>query len=115
MALGVVLLAEGALGGDKTFSRVELEILRPTGPDVHLIDPGDAAEVTRAREVLHKLAGAWHGDQRHEPRPGPECVTCEVSRWCPAFGQTEAGPGAPDPPRATQGSGPSTAPSAHVA
>jgi hypothetical protein len=84
VALGVVLLAEGALGGDPTFSRVELEILRAGGADIHLFDPGDSGEVARARDVVRQLASAWHGDDEHAPRPGPHCSTCEVSRWCPA-------------------------------
>ena len=56
-ALALVLLAEGALGGDPARSRVELEILRPTGPDLELISPGDPGRVAKAREVIASLAG----------------------------------------------------------
>lgn len=82
-ALALLLLAEGALGGDPSGSRVELEILRPSGPDLELIDPNDPARVATARDVIHGLARKWHSDGEFRPAPGPECATCEVARWCP--------------------------------
>lgn len=83
VALGMLMLAGGVFGGDPAWARVELEILRPTGADLHLFDPTDPAEVARARKVIRELAAPWHSDQRHDPRPGPHCANCEVSRWCP--------------------------------
>jgi len=83
-ALAAVVLAAGVLGGEQDGSRVELEILRPDGPDIHLLDPHDPAVADHAREVVRDLAGAWHGDLLLDPRPGPWCTGCEVSRWCTA-------------------------------
>jgi hypothetical protein len=83
-ALALVLLAEGALGGDRSRSRVELEILRPTGPDLELINPGDPGRVAKAREVIAALAAPWHGDRDFAANPGRRCTDCEVARWCPS-------------------------------
>jgi hypothetical protein len=83
-ALATVLLVSGVLGGERDGSRVELEILRPDGADIHLVDPHDPVAVDRAREVVRGLAEAWHGDLLLEPRPGPWCADCEVARWCTA-------------------------------
>jgi hypothetical protein len=83
-ALATVLLVAGVLGGEQDGSRVELEILRPDGPDIHLVDPRDPVAVGRAREVVRDLAEAWHGDLLLDPRPGPWCADCEVARWCTA-------------------------------
>lgn len=87
-ALAVVLLAAGALGGAADGSRVELEILRPDGPDIYLLDPGDPATARHATDVVRDLAAPWHGDLQLDPRPGPWCDRCEVARWCPARYQT---------------------------
>ncbi|MEU6816103.1 PD-(D/E)XK nuclease family protein [Streptomyces sp. NPDC046860] len=83
-ALALVLLADGALGGDVRRSRVEVEILRPTGPDLELVSPRQADRVATARQVLHDLAAPWHADRTSAPNPGTHCARCEVSRWCPA-------------------------------
>ena len=83
-ALATVLLAAGVLGGERDGSRVELEILRPDGPDIHLMDPRDPVAVGRAREVVRELAEAWHGDLLLDPHPGHWCADCEVARWCTA-------------------------------
>ena len=84
-ALALVLLAEGALGGDRSRSRVELEILRPTGPDLELISAGDPGRVAKAREVIASLAGPWHSDREFRANPGGKrCADCEVAQWCPS-------------------------------
>jgi hypothetical protein len=83
-ALAAVMLAADVLGGEHDGSRVELEILRPDGPDIHLLDPHDPAVAGHAREIVRDLAAAWHGDLLLDPRPGPWCADCEVSRWCTA-------------------------------
>ena len=83
-ALALVLLAEGALGGDRSRSRVELEILRPTGPDLELISPGNPGRIAKAREVLASLAAPWHGDRDFAANPGRRCADCEVAQWCPS-------------------------------
>ncbi|MEV6974112.1 PD-(D/E)XK nuclease family protein [Kitasatospora sp. NPDC093806] len=83
LALAVTLLAEGALGGDPTGSRVEVEILRPDGAHPHVIDPTDPERLARARSVLRRLAGPWRDDRSWAARPGNHCRQCPVSRWCP--------------------------------
>jgi hypothetical protein len=83
-ALGIVMLAAGAFGGDPSHSRVEVEILRPDGVDIHLLDPQDPATVDNARVVLRDYVAAWHGDLLLDPRPGSSCAGCEVARWCTA-------------------------------
>jgi len=83
-ALATVLLAAGVLGGEQDGSRVELEILRPDGPDIQLVDPRDPVAVGRAQQVVRDLAEGWHGDLLLDPRPGPWCADCEVARWCTA-------------------------------
>ncbi|HUZ55884.1 MAG TPA: PD-(D/E)XK nuclease family protein [Streptosporangiaceae bacterium] len=98
-ALALVLLAEGALGGDPARSRVELEILRPTGPDLELINAGDPGRVAKAREVIASLAGPWHSDREFTANPEKRrCADCEVARWCPSAlpappDEGDAGPG----------------------
>ncbi|MFE3644259.1 PD-(D/E)XK nuclease family protein [Streptomyces sp. NPDC059169] len=83
-ALALVLLAEGVLGGDARRSRVEVEILRPSGPDLELVSPRQADRVATARQVIHDLAAPWHRDRTSAPNPGRRCARCEVARWCPA-------------------------------
>lgn len=83
-ALATIVLAAGVLGGSLDGSRVELEILRPDGPDIHLVDPQDPGAVDHARDVVRDLAAAWHSDLLLDPNPGPWCGECEVARWCTA-------------------------------
>ncbi|WP_406484951.1 PD-(D/E)XK nuclease family protein [Streptomyces sp. NBC_01563] len=83
-ALALVLLAEGVLGGDAHRSRVEVEVLRPSGPDLELVSPHQADRVATARQVIHDLAAPWHRDRTSAPNPGRRCARCEVARWCPA-------------------------------
>lgn len=85
LALAAVLLAECALGGDPAGSRVELEVLRPDGADIPMIDPTDPEQVTKARRVLQQLAQPWRDDEAFEARPGKACRWCRVSQWCPSF------------------------------
>jgi CRISPR/Cas system-associated exonuclease Cas4 (RecB family) len=85
LALAVVLLSEGTLGGDPARSRIELEVLRPDGSDIPMIDPTDPERVAKARSVLQQLAQPWRDDEAFEARPGRDCRWCPVSRWCPSF------------------------------
>ncbi|MEU5425263.1 PD-(D/E)XK nuclease family protein [Streptomyces olivoreticuli] len=82
LALAVVLLAHGALGGDPAGSRVEVEILRPDGSDPHVIDPTDPERLAKAQSVLRRYAGPWRKDHTWEARPGRHCRWCPVSQWC---------------------------------
>ncbi|WP_433610691.1 PD-(D/E)XK nuclease family protein [Dactylosporangium sp. CA-139114] len=80
LALGIVLVARGALGPGR--GRVELEVLRPDGADLRMFDPFTAGIRERAERVLLQHAQAWHDDDRFLAMPGRECHRCEVSRWC---------------------------------
>ncbi|MFF0456783.1 PD-(D/E)XK nuclease family protein [Nocardia africana] len=84
LALAVVVLNVGALGGRDDTARVELELLHPDGAGLHLIDPTDPARVAYAREVLRELATSWRLDDTFDPRPGKDCRWCPVSKWCPS-------------------------------
>jgi hypothetical protein len=83
-ALATILLAAGVRGGEVDGRRVEVEVLRPDGPDIYLVDPADPGAVGHARDVVRDLAGPWHSDLLLDPRPGPWCQKCEVARWCTA-------------------------------
>ncbi len=84
LALGVAMLAAGVLGPSGA-GRVELEILRPSGAEIVLIDPNDPERVTTARRVLREWAGPWRADSSFEARPSQNCRWCPVSRWCPSY------------------------------
>ena len=85
LALAVVLLAQKALNNTPADSLVELEVLTGDGCDIFTLDPDDPAEVDRARQVLAPLATAWHEEEAFPTRPGIECATCPVARWCPDY------------------------------
>ena len=84
LALAVLLVEHGVLGGDTLRSRVELEVLRPDGVRLELLDPHDPRTAARARAELRDLAADWAADRvyRAAPSPRTDCGTCEVSRWC---------------------------------
>ncbi|WP_328548321.1 PD-(D/E)XK nuclease family protein [Streptomyces platensis] len=84
LALSVLFLAAGVLGGDSRRSRVELEILRPDGVSLEEFDPGDEATVEHARTVLASYTVPWSAETRYEavPRPGYDCTGCEALSWC---------------------------------
>ena len=82
LALGVVLIARGALGPGR--GRVELEVLRPGGVDLTILDPFTDSIRERAERALLDHVRAWHADDRFTAVPGEECRRCEVSRWCSA-------------------------------
>lgn len=89
LALAVMVLSRTDLGGGRARSRVELEVLRPAGVDLEIIDPFASAVRTHAAAVLRDLIRDWHADDHFRPRPGAECVRCEVARWCPSRSTTE--------------------------
>ncbi|MFD4407548.1 PD-(D/E)XK nuclease family protein [Nocardia sp. NPDC058499] len=89
LALAVVVLSGGALGGRADTSRVELELLRPDGAELHLIDPSDPERAAYARRVLRELATPWRLDEQFDPRPTKACRWCPVSRWCPSSPVTQ--------------------------
>lgn len=86
LALGVVLLARGVLGGDPGGSRVEVEVLRPEGSDLDIIDPSDPERVEKALAVLRHYATPWREDETFEARPSEQnCQRCPVSKWCASY------------------------------
>lgn len=84
LALGVMLLARGDLGGRPGRSRVELEVLRPGGADLEIIDPFAPAARSAAEGILRDLVRDWHRDDHFVATPGAACARCEVARWCPS-------------------------------
>lgn len=93
LALGVLLLQSGVLGGDARRSRVELEMLRSDGPSLEEFSPRDAATVERARAVLAGYSVPWAADSRYEalPRVGYACTDCEALSWCATGRERAAG------------------------
>lgn len=88
-ALAVLVLARGELGGSTTRSRVELEILRPSGADLQVIDPYTPSVRRNAEAVVRDLVLRWRTDDEFLPRPGDRCARCEVSDWCRASSNKE--------------------------
>ncbi|MFI7103662.1 PD-(D/E)XK nuclease family protein [Streptomyces sp. NPDC050161] len=82
LALGVLLLARGSLGGSPVRARVELEVLRPSGADLEILDPFTPVVRSAADEVTHALAADWYTDDRYAAAPGAACARCEMARWC---------------------------------
>ncbi|MFD5186607.1 PD-(D/E)XK nuclease family protein [Streptomyces sp. NPDC058357] len=84
LALAVLLVEQGVLGGDTRRSRVELEVLRPDGVRLEELDPHDPRTANRARTVLRELTADWAADHVFRAAPAPEtnCGSCEVHRWC---------------------------------
>ncbi len=89
LALAVVLIARGDLGGEPFRARVELEVLRPGGADLEIIDPFAPANRVTAEKVLRAMVADWHGDDQYAARPGRSCERCEVARWCTASSVSE--------------------------
>ncbi|WP_344559036.1 PD-(D/E)XK nuclease family protein [Kitasatospora saccharophila] len=80
LALAVRVVAAGGVRAD----RIELEVLRPEGPDLRIIDPRSAHTRAEAAAVLRDWITGWHRERLFEAAPGPECARCEVARWCSA-------------------------------
>ncbi|WBB97746.1 PD-(D/E)XK nuclease family protein [Solwaraspora sp. WMMA2080] len=92
VALATVVLGRGLLGGPVEGSRVELEILRPTGADLILFDPSDPQQLDEAYSVLRKMAQPWREDDAFAAVPGKNCRTCPVHKWCPSAAETDPPP-----------------------
>lgn len=82
LALAVLMLAAGALGGEVTRSRVELEHLRPDGCALEEWNPDDPDVVAEARRIIGDLVVPLLADAAFEATPGRACGSCEVRRWC---------------------------------
>jgi hypothetical protein len=96
LALAVLMLSAGVLGGDVSRSRVELELLNPDDATLEELDPSQPRVVEQAREVLGDLTGPLLQDQSFEPIPGRACAGCEVLDWCRP-GQAHLNPSAARP------------------
>ncbi len=92
VALATAILARGLLGKPVNGSRVELEILRPAGADLIMVDPSDPQELDKAYAALRKMAQPWREDNTFAAAPGDSCRTCPVSRWCPSAAETDPPP-----------------------
>jgi PD-(D/E)XK nuclease superfamily len=95
LALAVTLIGAGVLGGGR--GRVELEMLRPGGPDLVTFDPFTAEVRAGADRAMADHVRAWHADDQFLPSPGPECSRCEVARWCPSRLSVPAPAGSAEP------------------
>lgn len=84
LALGVLMLAAGVLGGDTARSRVELELLHTDDVTFEELDPSHPGTVDEAREVIAQLAQPWARDQDYPTAPGRHCDGCEALEWCRA-------------------------------
>lgn len=82
LALAVLMLNAGALGGIVARSRVELELLTPDDVTLEEIDPARPAVVDEARQVIDDLARPWIRDVAYEPQPTGACASCEALDWC---------------------------------
>ena len=89
LAVAVLVLARGELGGSRTRSRAELEVLRPSGVDLHVFDPYTPSVRRNAETVVRDLVLRWRADDEFLPRPGSRCTRCEVASWCRANPRTE--------------------------
>ncbi|MEV7215172.1 PD-(D/E)XK nuclease family protein [Kitasatospora cineracea] len=82
LALAALLLARGDLGGSPDRARIELEVLRPDGADLEVIDPFAVGTRTAAERIVRGLVGGWLQDDHYPANPGRGCKRCEMSRWC---------------------------------
>lgn len=82
LALGVLMLAAGVLGGEVARSRVELELLHTDDVTFEELDPSRPGTVDEAREVIAQLVLPWARDEDYPTDPGRHCGNCEVLEWC---------------------------------
>lgn len=84
LALAVVMMSSGILGGEPERSRIELEVLLENDAICEWIAPFDGPTIEEARSVVAALVGPWANDESYPTRPGRHCDGCEVRRWCPS-------------------------------
>ncbi|MCS7484811.1 PD-(D/E)XK nuclease family protein [Umezawaea endophytica] len=82
LALAVLLLAAGVLGGELRRSRVELELLYPDDSTFEELDPSRPAVLDEARQVVADLAEPLLHDTSYAPRTGHHCHSCDARDWC---------------------------------
>ncbi len=89
VALYLVMLAEGAGGGERKpetyVGAVEVEMLTDTGSrPVVTFETTDEVIVALARRVVAEAAYAWSQDIEFKTKPGAYCANCSALRWCDA-------------------------------
>lgn len=90
LALGLLILSRGLLGGEVAGARVELEVLRPGRAEVYQEDPTDPERVAKAAQVIASMALPWHADRRYVANASERvCQRCPVSLWCTDFAGSE--------------------------
>ncbi|MET7858142.1 PD-(D/E)XK nuclease family protein [Streptomyces sp. NPDC005318] len=82
LALGVLLLAAGAMGADARRSWVEFELLNEDDSTLERLDCGRAEVVDEARDIVAGLAQPLLDDTTYEPRTGRHCHSCRARPWC---------------------------------
>ncbi|WP_432926964.1 PD-(D/E)XK nuclease family protein [Microbispora sp. CA-135349] len=82
LALAVRILSGGVLPGPRGRGRVELELLRPEGVDLRILDPFAPATQAAAEAALREQVSGWHSETLFEATPSRDCAACEVARWC---------------------------------
>ncbi|MER7909937.1 PD-(D/E)XK nuclease family protein [Streptomyces sp. NPDC096068] len=80
LALAVLLLESSV--ADLTLSRVELEVLGPSGSRLTMVDPADPDTRAQARFAVQELVSEWHEDTLAVASPGRHCRFCEMDEWC---------------------------------
>ncbi|KRV49083.1 hypothetical protein AQ490_22115 [Wenjunlia vitaminophila] len=84
LALGVLLLAAGAMGAQPRRSWVEFELLNGNDGALEPLDPSQPVVVDEARDVVHELAQPLLDDADYAPRTGRHCHGCQARPWCTA-------------------------------
>ncbi len=82
LALALVMIAAGALGGELSRSRVEFELLHADDLSFEELDPSRPQVVSEARDVLASLARPWAEDTLYQAVPSRHCHGCEALAWC---------------------------------
>ncbi|BAJ32521.1 hypothetical protein KSE_67630 [Kitasatospora setae KM-6054] len=82
LALATLMSVRGDLGGAPDRARIELEVLRPDGADLEVIDPFAAETRAAAERIVRELVQGWLQDDQYPANPGRGCARCEMSRWC---------------------------------
>ncbi|MEU8004231.1 PD-(D/E)XK nuclease family protein [Catellatospora sp. NPDC049111] len=82
LALAILMINAGALGGDVSRSRVELELLTADDAVLEELDPSRTRVVDEARSVISDLADPWLKEAAYDPLPGRACQSCEALDWC---------------------------------
>ncbi|GAA1966313.1 PD-(D/E)XK nuclease family protein [Catenulispora subtropica] len=96
LALAVLMINAGALGGDPRHSLIELEVLGPDDTTFLEISPARPEVAAQARAALRDHAQALLADREFPAHPGRACTGCEALPWC-APGQAHITTDHPDP------------------